>query len=170
MRCGIPPKLHDLPDGDGPCRSFVQSAAKDCFEPIVLKNPKNPHPHFSAKIRCIRRARPIFAQGDFGAAHIAKPLIWPTPWPNFPTGTLRQSFSPFLGENRVFQHNQPNLRIGFSCCVRMQHGNCCNGVNFDAAIERQNRSFMQVSAWLGGRDFIEQGKATRRGKHAKRAL
>ena len=101
----LPPFPHD----------FLARAANDGFPPIVLKNSKNPHSRFSAKTRCIGKASPVRTERAVRAAHIAKALIWPTPSPRFPTGALWRSFSPFFGENRVFQHNQ--LKTVISCAA-----------------------------------------------------
>jgi hypothetical protein len=71
---------------------WCATAANGRNPPIVLKNWKNPHSHFSAKIRYIGKADHICAERAAGDAHIAKALIWPTSWPKFPTGALWRSF------------------------------------------------------------------------------
>ena len=83
---------------------------------ILLKNLKNPASHFSAKIRCIRKAGPVRTERAIRAAHIAKALIWPTPSPKLPAGALQRNSSTFLRENRVFQHNR--LRAVIRCGLR----------------------------------------------------
>lgn len=80
-----------------------------------MKNSKNPHTHFSAKIRYIGKAGPIRVERAVRAAHIAKALSWPTPLPKFPTCALWRSFSLSFEGNRVFQHNRRRTAVRCKC-------------------------------------------------------
>ena len=86
-----------------------RDVAKVGNEPIVLKNSKNPDTHFSAKTRYIGKAGPFRVVRAVRDAHSAKAAIWPTPQVKISNRRSMAKFSPFFGENRVFQHNQPRV-------------------------------------------------------------
>ena len=60
------------------------------------------------------------------------------------------------GAERTFEQSaangkkEPKAEATDLCCVRSQRGNCCNSVNFCAAVRRENRSFMRAVAGTTG--------------------
>jgi len=44
--------------------------------------------------------------------------------------------------------NEPTAEVLILCCVRLQHGMCCIGEGFDAAIRRKKQPFAQPGAWI----------------------
>ena len=43
---------------------------------------------------------------------------------------------------------EPTAEVLILCCVRLQHGMCCIGEGFDAAIRRKKQPFAQPGAWI----------------------
>lgn len=92
----------------------MHDAAKVSKRVIVLKNSKIRLPHFSANFHCISKVDATCPEQAMTAAHIARPVFWPIPWPKIFTASQRATFSPTFGKTGVFQHNRwkPVIRCG----------------------------------------------------------